>query len=417
MHPNVTLHSGGLSAVVFLPGASESYYRSSRFDHGTMVGNMKLGGHTVFGANFWRAPHDPTWTESGVGLASEFGCGEDGHLCGPGWGDSADNTSTNGVLGYAEANVGEPFLKIGVGALIKDSCPACGLTGGDDTYKFNSPYRFHERPVWKHHRLSESAIAMEHAASLPPSDLRGRVGYRVRHTTKLIGGSTLTLTTRLENTGEHIIRTPFYSHHLLAIDDRPTGPRLELALDLNLTAYNDCLPWAEPLADYFEHRPDSTWLSATREVAGKTRVKAIYTGASHHSVGAWEARYPGRLSVHVEQSGPLPLYAFSLYVEERTLSPEPIQMLTLAPGEATSVERTVRLTKLAGGAKEPTSGSVYNQPWAWAWRAASDHAGFDAPREQHPTRDGSRFVAHGRAGGMSTGAARGTLSVRAQPKR
>ena len=37
--------------------------------------------HELYGANLWRAPHNPFWPESGVGLASEFGVGDDGDFC------------------------------------------------------------------------------------------------------------------------------------------------------------------------------------------------------------------------------------------------------------------------------------------------------------------------------------------------
>lgn len=66
-YPNVTLRNGQLSAVVFLPGTDAAYYRASRFDHGTMIGDVRLGGHVAFGSGHWREPHDPEWTESGVG--------------------------------------------------------------------------------------------------------------------------------------------------------------------------------------------------------------------------------------------------------------------------------------------------------------------------------------------------------------
>lgn len=357
-----------------------------------MVGDIKLGRHTVFGSNFWRAPHDPEWTESGVGLASEFGCGEDGHTCGPGWRGALGGSVTNGVLGYAEAKEGEAFLKIGVGALIKGQCPACLLEGSDDSYNFNSPYTFHQPPIWRHHLVNESAIAMEHAAELQTST--GRMGYRLRRTISVAHAKVVAMETDLENTGDHPIRTPFYSHHFLAFDDRPTGPPLELSLDLNLSAYTDCLAWAEPLASYFELGGDPRWLRAHREVRGKTKIKAVYAGASHHrSRGTWEAKHPGWLSLRVEQTGPLPLYGYALYIEERTLSPEPVQMLEIAPGESIRVTRTVTLRRLRQGL---STAPVEESPW----KAAAAHAGF---RPQHAA------PANGRA-------SVGTMRNRAQPK-
>ena len=269
--PNATLRSGHLSVRVFLPGEHDSYYRASRFDHGTMVGDIRFGNHTFFGDGWWRAPHDAEWTESGVGLASEWGCGEDGHQCAPEWErhgathEEADMLAMNGVLGYSEAGHGQPFLKIGVGMLVKGSCPACGPPGGDDTYKFNSPYQFAAAPRWEYRRLSDSAMEMEQSASLPSADTRPSasedessahkklaVGYRLRRTVSLPDSNTVQMQTTIANTGSRAFRTPFYSHHFLSLDNQATGPPLELALNLlNLSAYTDCLPWAEPLGRYF----------------------------------------------------------------------------------------------------------------------------------------------------------------------
>ena len=39
--------------------------------------------------------------------------------------------------------------------------------------------------------------------------------------------------------------------------------------------------------------------------------------------------------------GPLPLYAYNLYLEHTTLSPEPIQLVALAPGERITLTHTV----------------------------------------------------------------------------
>jgi len=57
----------------------------------------------VYGHSLWRTPHNPTNSESGIGLASEFGCSDDGATCN-------GYHVTNGVLGYESAQLGEPFL-------------------------------------------------------------------------------------------------------------------------------------------------------------------------------------------------------------------------------------------------------------------------------------------------------------------
>ena len=197
--------------------------------------------------------------------------------------------------------------------------------------------------------------------------------------------------TRLHNTGEAPFRTPFYSHHFVSVDSHPVGPPLELQLDLNHSAYTDCRPWAAPLAAYFDETDGKvTWLRARKPVRFPTRIKAIFVGPAGHSNilsrGRWQVRYPGRLRVDVTQSGPLPLYGYSLYVEERTLSPEPVQMLDVAPGESIRLSRTVVLHKspdvpqaerataaAAAAAAAVAAARASSKPW---WRAAAAHAGF-----------------------------------------
>lgn len=82
---NVTLQSedGDIEVLVYLPVGlkpdEEPYYVSSRFDHGSMIGSIKLKSrrvlekkavetiHELFGAKNWRIPHNSQWPESGIG--------------------------------------------------------------------------------------------------------------------------------------------------------------------------------------------------------------------------------------------------------------------------------------------------------------------------------------------------------------
>jgi hypothetical protein len=161
LYSNATLFNaaGDISVVVYLPfGVSvdgstpevnDLFYYSSRFDHGSMIGTItrrqitsKLNSHrndptdesssseehVLYGTSLWRIPHNVRWPESGVGLASEFGVGDNGSFCSYrcGWNQASD--ITNGVLGYEQARIGQSFLKIGVGELKKGTCPDCDST-------------------------------------------------------------------------------------------------------------------------------------------------------------------------------------------------------------------------------------------------------------------------------------------------
>ena len=198
-YENITLVSldGDLSVVVYLPYDGRShphpphhnnneeddtndtnpknyYYDGSRFDHGSMIGSITTKRrrrrrkkksnrkeeeeegdpeeeeeeeetHELFGSDLWRLPHNRHWPESGIGLASEFGVGDDGSMCDVQCGYSAASYGiTNGVLGY-EDHEDDTFLKIGVGVLYKGTCPACDST---QDYKFNSPYQMASTPIW-----------------------------------------------------------------------------------------------------------------------------------------------------------------------------------------------------------------------------------------------------------------------------
>jgi len=406
---SVVLRSGPLSATVFLPGGKNAYYRSSRFDHGTMVGDLKLGQTTIFPSNFWKCgsgleqrPHDPEDPESGVGLASEWGCGDRGHLCAPGWGQ-AGTTTLNGVLGFADANAGEPFLKIGVGKLVKSSCTACaglGTSPDDELYKscawlhgctlyqFNSPYQFFEPPIWKSTQRSDSQIDFHHAASLDTA--RGRMGYRIRRTVSLRDASSVVVETEVTNIGEHAFRTPFYSHHFFSVNRRPTGPPLELTMgDLDLRNYTEPLApsptipkkdWSEPLAGYFAVGERGGWLRGTKPVGNHSRIKAVFAHPLGGSKGKWGVRSAGEVSVDVTLSGPLPLYAYNLYVEERTLSPEPVHMIQLQPGQSANLTHTVAL-------RTPASLAAFS-PHRTSKGVSSGGAGDIPPRKARGKRRG-----------------------------
>lgn len=121
-HPNVTIFGAGLSAVVYVPDSAKGYYRSSRYDWGSMVGRVQLevpngGGNVTIFTDARPRPHRPLLSDHVLGLAAEFGCGVRGTMCTPGHGHKL--LATNGVLGYGDAGRSGTFLKLGVGKLLR----------------------------------------------------------------------------------------------------------------------------------------------------------------------------------------------------------------------------------------------------------------------------------------------------------
>lgn len=328
------------------------YYTSSRFEHGSMIGDIVFGGDkSVYGRGLWRTPHDPSWPESGVGLASEFGCGDNGVTC-VGKGDI-----TNGVLGYESAKSGEPFLKIGVGALIKGSCPDC--TGDDNgDYKFNSPYKFYRPPKWN---VLPSPGSNE--ITFLSEESLGEYGYRVQKTARL-DGNVLTVRSLLSNTGKKQFTTPWYSHHLFTGDNDAVGPGY--SLDLGLSEYglkpNTAVfkqpglgSWSGDLNDYVNvslARDGSISMNVKKAIPDNVKLKAQFLDENTITLtdGSFTLHAPNGISVYeripelqTQSRNPF-IYAYNVYIEKGTISPEPMLLLYLQPGETTFWTQHLKFT-------------------------------------------------------------------------
>ncbi|KAL7430075.1 hypothetical protein ACHAXH_002918 [Discostella pseudostelligera] len=379
---NLTLHSPIMSATVFMPlesststssipSSNEIYYLGSRFEHGSMIGDIFFGhDRSVYGRSLWRTPHDPTWPESGVGLASEFGCGDNGATC-AGRGDI-----TNGVLGYESAKVGEPFLKIGVGALIKGSCSECTTdvtpntnnnNGDSSSYRFNSPYKFYRPPSWK---ILPSPDPNE--VTFVSEEIVGDYGYRIQKTIRL-DGNVLTVRSLLTNLGVKQFTTPWYSHHFFTGDVDPIGPGY--VLDLGLSEYG--LPkgtpafkqpglgsWSGDMNEYANvtmASDGSISMSVKKLIPDGVKLKADFLDENTQTLtdGSFTLHAPNGLSVNERipelqtQSGNPFIYAYSVYAERGALSPEPMLLLYVRPGETTFWTQHLRFTstsdKRSGG--------------------------------------------------------------------
>eukprot|EP00934_Nitzschia_sp_Nitz4_P000622 Nitzschia sp. Nitz4//scaffold34_size148208//20750//22171//NITZ4_002960-RA/size148208-processed-gene-0.32-mRNA-1//-1//CDS//3329548735//622//frame0 len=348
-YANVTLKNqrGDLSAVIYLPQGIKpgepTYYMSTRFEHGSMIGNIervyqdpvsgKQTTHILYGTKQWRVPHDPYWPESGVGLASEFGVGDDGAFCNYRCGWYGVNDVTNGVLGYLDARNGDSFLKIGVGELVKGSCPTCDST---DDYKFNSPYAYAEPPVWTMEQLvANNGIALENQAVL------GQHGYKLRKEITL-NDDHLVVKSLLTNLGSIPFATAWYSHHFFTCDSRPVEKGYGLDLDVVGTqgAYDEPAAWfwSTPLDQFATVTPrdDVVSVDMLRGLDRSVRIKAEFS-RDDQSHGSFSVRgcntAISEIMPEVGTPGGVSMYAYNLYVESGTFSPEPQIYMRLEPGE------------------------------------------------------------------------------------
>lgn len=365
-YANTTLSSGDLSVTIFLPygvkPTEDTYYMGTRFEHSSMIGPIQRKStqvveregeivgelvdkvHRLFGDDLWRLPHNANWPESGVGLASEFGVGDDGDFC-PyrcGWG--AHEGVTNGVLGYQSAKVGESFLKVGVGELVKGSCPHCDSSG---EYKFNSPYKFAQLPIWIFEQPSPNTVRLEHSAVL------GVHGYRMQKEV-VVDNDTLIVTTTLTNLGQESFSTAWYSHNFFTCDSLPVGPgySLELGIRGNRSPLFDepaTWTWATPIRNFVsvEPHPNSVHLKVTKPIPPGIRVKAEFLDDGE-TTGQFQLN-ACRNSIWSDISGNLgnlEMYAYNVYIERGTLSPEPQILLHLDPGATQSWSQRIHFDDL-----------------------------------------------------------------------
>jgi len=357
-YANVTLSEpgGSLEVTVFLPASiptedadAHVYYYGSRFDHSSMIGPIerkyvdkhgKQRSHILYGADLWRMPHNSHWPESGVGLASEFGVGDDGDFCSYRCGWPAVGDVTNGVLGYREAKSGEPFLKIGVGKLIKSTCPACDSAGD---YRFNSPYLFAEEPLWKMETIGTNLLRFTHQATI------NNYGYHLIREVSL-KGQILSSKITLKNLGSTPFKTAWYSHNFFTCDGIAVGPGYKLSVDVKNSMdpfyiEPNAWSWSTPLANYANVSRTESQINVdmVRALEPGVRIRSQIldddsTTGSFSLVGCDTTLHSSIPEVHrmppVDPA--LSMYDFNIYAERGTLSPEPQVLIQLNPGQATS---------------------------------------------------------------------------------
>jgi hypothetical protein len=185
--PTAEISGGRLRATIYLPNAESGYYRGTRFDWSGVVASLTWQGHEYFGQ--WFEKYDPTIHDAIAGPVEEFLTGESS-------------------LGYEEARTGEPFVRIGVGAVRKPEEPR---------YRRFATYEIVDPGKWTVNRQG-SSIEMIH-------ELRETNGYAYAYRKTLrLSGDTLVLEHRLRNTGSKRIATSVYNHNFFTLDRQTTSP-------------------------------------------------------------------------------------------------------------------------------------------------------------------------------------------------
>jgi hypothetical protein len=287
--PAVVLDNGLIQAKVYLPDNQHGYYRGVRFDRSGHIARVQSGPTRFFGP--WKDVTTGTGHDDVVGTAEEF--------------------SLNTHAGYDQAKPGEPFMKIGVGMLRRES---------DEPYRFSHGYPLLDPGQWhiEHGRdFVETVHTVAHESGL---------GYRyVKRVQLLEGQRTIAIQRELTNTGSRPIREEHYTHNFVQIDDEPISPRYELRLPFparptekpqpklhgKAALENGVLRVLQPMKGSF-------WV----QLDGLTGTAADHAYEVRHASGAILRAW-----------GDTPLAAFIVWCAQRALCPEMFTAIDLAPGQ------------------------------------------------------------------------------------
>jgi hypothetical protein len=292
-YPQVEIANGQIRAVLFLPDPEAGYYRGTRFEWGGVFGSLEYGGRNY--AARWYEPHDPRRHDSLGGPIQEF----------------VTDGLNNAGLGYAAAQPGETFVKIGVGALRKPDEPG---------YRFTQYYEIVDPGQWA---VAATSDAVEFVQDL--SDPGSGYAYRYTKTVRLLPDEpVVVLEHRLLNRGERTIETSVYNHNFLVMDDRPSGPEISVRFpfEVDVTATG-----ARPLLDVRGSR-----LTYQRPLEAGESVHYRLAGFGGDAADNDFRVESAATGVGIRIAGDRPLSHFVYWSVPSVISPEAYVQMAIEPG-------------------------------------------------------------------------------------
>jgi hypothetical protein len=283
--PKASIANREIRAELYLPDAATGYYQGTRFDWAGAIASLTWNGHSYFGK--WFDRYDPKTHDAITGPVEEFQS-----------------------VGYDEAKVGEPFVRIGVGAVRK---PQEAGYGQFKTYEIVDPGT---RALVRH----DDAIEFTHTLTGV-----GGYGYTYRKIVRLTG-HTLAIEHHLTNTGRKPIVTNVYEHNFYMLDNQPTGPDMVIRFPFEVTAAADLKGLAEARGREVVY---------LRELQGQ---ESIYSELKGYGASAkdYDIRVENRKTgAAVRQTSDRPLAKLVVWSPRSTVCPEAYIDLNVAPGQET----------------------------------------------------------------------------------
>jgi hypothetical protein len=308
-YPKIELSTKKLKLTCYPPDAEKGFYRGSRFCWGGVLGDVEIGGFKLFHA--WKDKHDPTNNDDIIGPVLEFG--------------------QDSPLGYAEAKVGEPFVKIGVGELTKPK---------EEKYSFFTNYKVADAGLWKVKRYDKKVDSFDWVEFRQTLLSKTGYGYHFAvnvHIADRNSPSCLQVTYELINIGRKKINTNVYNHNFFNVNNQPIGPKyhIEFYRTVEPTADSTFGDRARFVNGPGEHGRIEFPMTLRKEAAfgrirhdenpGTDLFKMIYRESEKNwvKVLTWDTWSDGRKRSK-----------FQLWAITTVMCPEPFYDIALEPGES-----------------------------------------------------------------------------------
>jgi hypothetical protein len=298
--PQGELNNGTVRVKLYLPDASNGFYRATRFDWSGLIESVDYGGHKFYGR----------WFQATDSAVRDFEYRGADIVAGP-------NTSATGPAeefnpnGFEEAKPGGSFLKIGVGVLRRPD---------EREYDHFRLYEIVNPGKWSSHLTRNSAEFVQDV-----SDASG-YGYVYRKTVQVAGsGPVMEISHSFRNTGKKTITSRVYNHNFLVIDGQPPGSDFTISVPFEIRSQRP------PEAAMAEIRGKQIVYRKTLE--GRDRVMTAMEGFGPNPSDYDVKIVNTKTGAGVRVTADRPLASMMLWSIRAVMSVEPFVEFSVKPGE------------------------------------------------------------------------------------
>ena len=302
-YPQASLSNSVIQMKVYLPDPHEGFYRGTRFDWSGVIASLSWNGHNYFGR--WLEKHDPTVHDAICGPVEEFITG-------------------NAALGYSEAKVGEPFVKIGIGALRKQE---------EVNYNSFATYEILNSGQWS---TKTGSHGVEFVQKIPDTN-----GYAYLYRKRIWlekGKPVLVIEHTLKNTGRKKIESSVYNHNFFMIDGQPSGPDFVLKFPFDLQATDNLKGLAKTSGKELSYL---AMLQAGQYVY--TYLEGYGTSPGDNDIRV--ENHKTRAGVRITENRPL--WKLRFWSNPKLVCPEPFIDLQIEPGKQATWKITYEFYQVA----------------------------------------------------------------------